>query len=195
MDGFNLNDPNELYLVKANSINTNLSLDHHKVENREPLENAKLLADKNINKFFYPLVLKGSISKTIDDLQKNNFLYTRDLIDNMTNEQYLNHESFIFDQLNNIGFPSENLLNQHNEISGFLNEVSGNSNIFTREDIKNMSSNEYLKNEKAIFFQLNSIGIPSQIQANNAASLGALIWVDSYFRSDGTYVQGYFRSK
>ena len=110
----------------------------------------------------------------------------------MTNEQYLNHESFIFDQLNNIGFPSQ--LNQLNDISGFLNQVSGNSIIFTREDIHHMSSDEYLNNEKAIFFQLNSIGIPSQIQANTAASLGALIWIDSYFRSDGTYVQGYFRS-
>ena len=83
MNGFNLNDPNELYLIKGDSINTNFSFEKHKVENREPLENAKLLADKNINKFIYPLILKGSISKTIDDLQKNNFPYTREMIHNM----------------------------------------------------------------------------------------------------------------
>ena len=57
------------------------------------------------------------------------------------------------------------MLTQHNDISGFFNEISGNSIIFTREDINNMSYDEYLKNEKPIFFQLNSIGIPSLHQA------------------------------
>ena len=44
-------------------------------------------------------------------------------------------------------------MNQQNELLGFINQISGNSNIFTREDIKNMSADEYLKNEKAINYQ------------------------------------------
>ena len=56
-------------------------------------------------------------------------------------------------QLKTQGIPSEQQLNQQNNLIGYLNQISGNSNIFTREDIKNMSTDEYLKNEKAIDIQ------------------------------------------
>ena len=92
-------------------------------------------------------------------------IYTREMIHNMSNDDFLQNQPLIFHQLKTSGFPIENLLTQHNDISGFFNEISGNSIIFTREDINNMSYDEYLKNEKPIFFQLNSIGIPSLHQA------------------------------
>ena len=73
----------------------------------------------------------------------------------MTADEYLQHEPMIMEQLKTQGgIPSEKQINQQNNISGFINQISGNSNIFTREDIKNMSSDEYLKNEKAIVFDI-----------------------------------------
>ena len=144
--------------IKAKRNNYNI-INKHFISNMGNIEKAKEYK-RTIKLPEEKLVLKGSISKTIDDLQKNNFLYTRDLIDNMTNDEFLQNQHLIMQQLKTFGIPSEKQLNQLNDISGFLNAVSGNSNIFTREDINNMSYDQYLKNEKAIFFQLNSIGIP-----------------------------------
>ena len=150
MDNFKANEPNEIYLIKGREINNNLSINKHKIENCEPLENAKLLADKNI--YETNLVLKGAISKTSNELSQP--LFTREMIGKMTTDEYLKNEPMIMEQLKTQGsIPSEKQLNQQNELSGFINQISGNSNIFTREDIKNMSADEYLKNEKAIDFQ------------------------------------------
>ena len=150
MDNFKANEPNEIYLIKGREINNNLSINKHKIENSEPLENAKLLADKNI--YENNIILKGSVSKTSNELSQP--LYTREMIGKMTADEYLQNEPMIMEQLKTQGgIPSEKQLNQQNELSGFINQISGNSNIFTREDIKNMSTDEYLKNEKAIDFQ------------------------------------------
>ena len=117
------------------------------------------------------------------------------MIGKMTADEYLQNEPMIMEQLKTQGgIPSEKQLNQQNELSGFINQISGNSNIFTREDIKNMSTDEYLKNEKAIDFQLKTIGIPSQVQANQAVQSGGMIYVQPYTRADGTGVRGYYRS-
>ena len=124
-----------------------------------------------------------------------NNIYTREMIGKMTADEYLQNEPMIMEQLKTQGgIPSEKQLNQQNELSGFINQISGNSNIFTREDIKNMSTDEYLKNEKAIDFQLKTIGIPSQAQANQAVQSGGMIYVQPYTRADGTSVRGYYRS-
>ena len=80
-------------------------------------------------------------------------VYTREQIGKMSVAEYLLHEPMIMEQLKTQGIPSEQQVNQQNNLAGFLNQISGNSNIFTREDIKNMSTDEYLKNEKAIDFQ------------------------------------------
>ena len=156
MNNFKPNEPNEIYLIKGREINNNLSINKHKVENSEPLENAKLLADKNI--YENNLVLKGSVSKTLDDLSQP--VYTREMIGNMSTDEYLQHEPMIMEQLKTQGIPSEKQINQKNDLSGFVNEISGNSKIFTREEIKNMTTDEYLKNEKAIDYQLKTIGVP-----------------------------------
>ena len=150
MDNFKANEPNEIYLIKGREINNNLSINKHKIENSEPLENAKLLADKNI--YENNIVLKGLVSKTSNELSQP--LFTREMIGKMTADEYLQNEPMIMEQLKTQGgIPSEKQLNQQNNFLGFINQISGNSNIFTREDIKNMSADEYLKNEKAIDFQ------------------------------------------
>ena len=190
MNNFKPNEPNEIYLIKGREINKNLSINKHKVENSESLENAKLLADKKI--YENNLVLKGSVSKTSNELLQP--VYTREMIGKMSVDEYLLHEPMIMEQLKTQGIPSEKQINKQSNLAGFLNQISGNSNIFTREDIKNMSTDEYLKNEKAIDFQLKTIGIPSQAQANEAVQNGGMIYVKPYTRSDGTQVKGHYRS-
>ena len=191
MDNFKANEPNEIYLIKGREINNNLSINKHKIENSEPLENAKLLADKNI--YENNIVLKGLVSKTSNELSQP--LFTREMIGKMTADEYLQNEPMIMEQLKTQGgIPSEKQLNQQNNFLGFINQICGNSNIFTREDIKNMSADEYLQNEKAIDYQLKTIGIPSQVQANQAVQSGGMIYVQPYTRADGTSVKGYYRS-
>ena len=156
MNNFKPNEPNEIYLIKGREINKNLSIDKHKVENRELLKNAKLLADKNI--YENNLVLKGSVSKTSNELLQP--VYTREQIGKMSTDEYLQHESMIMEQLKTQGIPREKDLNKNTDFSDYFNEVSNNSKVFTREEIQNMTTDEYLKNEKAIDYQLKTIGVP-----------------------------------
>ena len=101
----------------------------------------------------YVTQINNMYQELINEQSNENMLYTREQIDKMSVDEYLQHEPMIMEQLKTQGIPSEQQVNQQNNLAGFLNQISGNSNIFTREDIKNMSTDEYLKNEKAIDFQ------------------------------------------
>ena len=57
---------------------------------------------------------------------------------------------------------------QKQEIKKFVNPVTGDSKIFTREKLSKMNSKDFTKNEQAIFAQLNTLGIPSQSEVNRA---------------------------
>ncbi len=82
----------------------------------------------------------------------------------------------------------------NNMYQELINEQSNEGLFYTREQIDKMSTDEYLKNEKAIDFQLKTIGIPSQVQANQAVQSGGMIYVQAYTRADGMEVKGYYRS-
>ena len=43
----------------------------------------------------------------------------------------------------------------------FFNKIANDNRIFTREDIGNMSSDEFSANEKAIDYQLANLGVPT----------------------------------
>lgn len=78
------------------------------------------------------------------------------------------------------------------DYAGFTNpELKDSNRIFTREDIKSMSPEEYFKNEKAIFYQNGKIGIPSGEDLQRSQGV---VHVNAYTRSDGTYVRDYYRS-
>ena len=83
-----------------------------------------------------------------------------------------------------------NFLNYYGEIAP---EPSLSKKIFTREDIAQMSSNDYIKFENHIYKQLKTIGIPTNYEAQVAVQNGSIIWVDPYIRKDGTKVSGYYR--
>ncbi len=74
----------------------------------------------------------------------------------------------------------------------FFNKISNNNRIYTREDIGNMSSDEFRTNEKAIDYQLANLGIPAK---SDLALSDDVVYVHSYTRDDGTKVKAHYRSK
>lgn len=58
----------------------------------------------------------------------------------------------------------------------FINSENGVQQIFTREKIKKMSSNEFQKHEKRIFAQLYSVGIPSNRELISRNKNESYIW-------------------
>ena len=77
-------------------------------------------------------------------------------------------------------------------LKDFFNKVSNNNRIFTAEDIGAMSGNEYEQNEKAIFHQLQNLGIPRQNQLNGNPDV---VYVNSYTKANGTKVKAHYRSR
>lgn len=77
-------------------------------------------------------------------------------------------------------------------LNEFFNKISYNNRIFSREDIANMSDDEFSENEKAIDFQLANLGVPTNEQL---AQSNDTVYVKAYTRADGTQVKAHFRSK
>ena len=85
---------------------------------------------------------------------------------------------------------------QNSGLFGYTNPLTGSNHIYTREEIGAMSSDEYAQNEKVIHAQLNKIGIPTNGDLQREAMTGGgVVYVNSYTRSDGTKVKGYYRSR
>ena len=81
------------------------------------------------------------------------------------------------------------------DYSGYVNPITGDGKIFSREAISQMTGDEYTGNESAIMAQLKSIGIPYDSDLELATSMrGGLVYVRPYTREDGTEVRGYWRS-
>lgn len=78
------------------------------------------------------------------------------------------------------------------KLKDFFNKISNSNRIFTAEDIGKMSGNEYQQNEKAIFHQLQNLGVPRRNQLSGNPDV---IYVNSYTKADGTQVKAHYRSK
>ena len=81
---------------------------------------------------------------------------------------------------------------------GYTNPLTGNNRIYTREDVGTMTPKEFAKYEKEIDAQTRALNgtMPSNGDLQREAmSGGGVIYVNSYNRSDGTNVKGYYRSK
>lgn len=136
------------------------------------------------------LLLQGYVDTIY--FPRSNVLYSRNDIENMTQEEFENNEDAIMQQLSN-GLIVQDA--EASKYSNYTNPISGDNKIFSREDIENMSFEEYAKDEKLIQAQLNSIGIPSNSDLQKLINGGNVIYVNEYVRSDGTFVKGYYRSK
>lgn len=81
---------------------------------------------------------------------------------------------------------------------GYKNPLTGNNRIFTREEVGAMSHDEFARHEKEIDAQIESMGgvMPTNDELQREAMTGSgVVYVNSYTRSDGTQVKGYYRSK
>ena len=78
------------------------------------------------------------------------------------------------------------------KLGNFFNPVSNNNRLFTAEEVGAMSPNEFAANEKAIDYQMTTLGVPRNA---DLAGNSDVIYVHEYTRSDGTKVRAHYRSK
>ena len=70
-----------------------------------------------------------------------------------------------------------------------------NNRVFTNEEIGQMSTDEFERLESFINQQVVAGKIMTDARSKTTSSGRNLIYVNSYTRSDGTPVHGYYRSK
>ena len=85
-----------------------------------------------------------------------------------------------------------NMLTGQVSFNADFKEIDSNR-VFTNEEIKAMSQKEFERLEKQIIKQAANGKVISQKEAEKLLKSGDLIWINSYTRSDGTKVEGYFR--
>ena len=170
---------------------TNIINDNSKKVNPAPMiippQLLQNLQDGNQPSF----LLEGSVEMNVD--QNGNQIFTPQQIGNMTPDEFEKNLKTIEQQLKNGLIKPQK---QEVDYSGYLNPATGDSKIFSREAISQMTGDEYTSNESAIMSQLKSIGIPYEAELEEASkSRGGLVYVSPYTRSDGTEVSGYWRSR
>ena len=84
-----------------------------------------------------------------------------------------------------------------NDLSDSTIFTTGENRIFTREDLAQMSQEEFDKNEKAIMAQVRDFKgtMPTNEDMRRETLSGGVVYVNPYTRSDGTEVKGYYRSR
>ena len=140
--------------------------------------------NKSTNQLF-----KMGVELRVD--KQGNPIFTPEEIGEMSSEEFEKNLPIIEQQL------KDGLIKpQAPEVdySGYLNPVSGNGKIFSREAISQMSGEEYSEKEAEIMAQLQTIGVPSESALYTASQRGGTIYVNPYTRSDGTEVKGYYRA-
>ena len=156
------------------------------------MRNGQLITNPNDQRKY-----KGFIENFVNDLkniQETNlpFTPTRGIGGVQNNGVPLGFAADI--ELNSIVQPQQD----QSGLFGYTNPLTGNNRIFTREDVGAMSSDEFAKYEKEIDAQIKSMGgsMPTNgyLQRETITG-GGVIYVDSYTRSDGTEVKGYYRSR
>lgn len=70
-----------------------------------------------------------------------------------------------------------------------------NNRVFTNEELGEMSTDEFERLESFINQQVAAGKVMPDAQAREEVQTGNLIYVNSYTRSDGTEVKGYYRSR
>ncbi len=98
----------------------------------------------------------------------------------------------------NMEIPQQIQPQQNSGFYGYTNPLTGSNHIYTREEVGAMSSDEFAKHEKEIDAQTRAFNgtMPtnSDLQRETLTG-GGVVYVNSYTRSDGAEVKGYYRSK
>jgi len=93
---------------------------------------------------------------------------------------------------------STNQSKQDSGLFGYTNPLTGSNHIYTREEVGQMNSSEFAKHEKEIDAQTRAFNgtMPTNGDLQQEALTGGgVVYVNSYTRSDGTEVKGYYRSR
>jgi len=98
------------------------------------------------------------------------------------------------------GVPTGQAANQSQQsgLFGYTNPLTGSNHIYTREEVGQMNSSEFAKHEKEIDAQTRAFNgtMPTNGDLQREAMTGGgVVYVNSYTRSDGTEVKGYYRSR
>ena len=148
----------------------------------ERMKSGKLITTPNDTRIYEEGVITGNAAP----IQQS---FTREQIGSMPPDEFQENLPLIEQQL------KDGLIKpQAQDYSGYLNPVSGNSKLFSRELISQMSGDEYTANESAIMAQLQAIGIPTDNELETASLRCGTVYVKPYTRADGTEVRGYYRS-
>ena len=133
--------------------------------------------------------LKINIEENVD--ASGHHIFTPTEIGEMTPEEFEKNLPVIEQQLR------DGLIKQSApkiDYTGYVNPVSGDGKIYSRDEIAKLTTDEYIKLEPEIISQLNTIGIPTEKELEKYTAAGDLIYVHPYTRSDGTKVRGYYRA-
>ena len=88
--------------------------------------------------------------------------------------------------------------NKKSDLFGYTNPLTGSNHIYTREEVGQMTPDEFANHEKEIDAQtryFNGIMPTNSDLQREAITGGGVVHVNSYARSDGTKVKGYYRSR
>lgn len=144
-----------------------------------PAQILQSLEDSNQPSF----LLEGSVEMNVD--KNGNHIFTPQEIGEMTPDEFYKNLLIIEQQLKDgLIKPKAHQV----DYSGYVNPVTGDGKIFSREAISQMTGDEYTGNESAIMAQLKSIGIPYDSDLELASMRGGLVYVRPYTREDGTEV-------
>ncbi|MBR1908619.1 hypothetical protein IJ818_06760, partial [bacterium] len=101
-------------------------------------------------------------------------------------------------QFFNTEIPQQVQPQQNSGFYGYINPLTGSNHIYTREEVGSMSLDEFAQHEKEIDAQTRAFNgtMPTNGDLQQEAMIGGgVVYVNSYTRSDGTEVKGYYRSK
>lgn len=98
--------------------------------------------------------------------------------------------------LKNNSSPVLNARVEENNFAGYKNPHSGSNRIFAAEEIGDFSTKEFTDYEPEIFAQINTpIGAPSRNELRSAIESSTAVYVEPYYKSDGSYVKGHYRAR
>ena len=147
-----------------------------------PYQNEKTPYDKNFND---------------PNLNTDFHNYKQNELQNIKNKYlYLKNRGVSTGQAANVNYNSP--LISESGYAGYTNPLTGNNRIFTREEIGAMNDDEFAQNEKEIMAQIqamNGIMPTNGDMLKESITGGGVVYVQPYTRSDGTKVQGYYRSR
>jgi hypothetical protein len=157
-------ESNNGVIISGNRTQKDYNLDNHYIDNMGDISKS---IEYNKDIATGDNVLKAR--REYDDFKHP---YTTQEIAKMTPKEFKANEAEIYSQMKD-GLIQSNKKLSSKDLVNYNNPELNSYKIFTREEIGNMSSGEFQKNEKAIDYQLQTIGIPTKSQLDTKKRSGS----------------------